>query len=412
MPSLEQELKEGFDQIKSTFESFKKDNDKEIADLKAKGNAAGDLKERIDKQQKALDDMLAKQEEIQTALRRAGTSEEGGKKEETENDKKAAEIMAKYLRKGERRVTEEEQKFFSEHMQRKGLTVSNDTEGGYLVRPEVSSMITKKLFESSPIRQHAGIETISTDRFEEPADFDEPDAEWAGEQQTVSETDENNLSMLVIPTHEMRAKPKASQQILEDSYIDIEAWHAAKVVEKFARLEATAFVSGNGAKRPKGFTSYDHGTGYNQVEQLASASSGAIAADDLIGLQHKLFEGYQMNARWFMHRSTASTIRKLKDGQGRYLWSMDGNLQDGYQQSLLGRPLHWASDMAEVAADALAVAYGDFKQGYLIVDRVGISVLRDPYSAKPFVEFYTRKRVGGGVRNFQAIKLLKLGTVS
>jgi len=215
--------------------------------------------------------------------------------------------------------------------------------------------------------------------------------------------------LLAVDVHELRANPRASQKILEDTAFDIEAWHAGKVGEKFGRSEATAFVVGIGALRPRGFTTYANGTAYGQVEQNVSTVAASFKADDLIDLQYFLFDAYQANARYSMHRTTARTVRKFKDGEGRYQWSLEGNLNDGFQMILLGKPMHWASDMAQVGSSNIVVAYADFKQFYIIVDRIGISVLRDPFSAKPHVEFYTRKRVGGSCRNFQAGKLLVCG---
>lgn len=406
MPSVEQEIKEGFDKIQNEFHNFKQENDARLKTIEKKGAAGADVEGKIDKHSAAIDTLVEKMEQMKTAMNRSASevvAPEG-------SEKKLSQFMSTYMKKGDARIAPEMIKYYQEEMAKKGLSVGNDPEGGYLVRPEVSAQITTKIFESSPIRQLADIMVIGTDALEEPADFDEPDADWAGEVASVSETDENKLSMLRIATHELRANPRASQKILEDAYVDIEMWHANKVAAKFARSEASAFVTGNGVTKPRGFAAYSHGTSYGQVEQVAAAASGAIAADDLINLQYTLLDAYQPGAVWLMHRTSAKVVRKLKDGMGQYLWSMEGTLNGGFQQQLLGKPLYWASDMAEVAADSLSVAYGDFKQGYLIVDRVGISVLRDPYSAKPHVEFYTRKRVGGAVRNYQAIKLLKLAT--
>lgn len=407
MPTPQEEIKAGFDVIKSEFEEFKKQNDAKLEKIAQKGHVGGDIEEKLAKHNTAIDGLVAKFEQTTAALNRlnAGSGDEGESDATTE--KKMSAFMSKFMRQGERELSNEETKAFRE-LERKALSVGSDPNGGYFVRPEVSAIITKKIFETSPVRQFADVITISTDAFEEPADFDEPEALWAGEKTPVAETKTADLQMLRIPTHEMRAKPKATMQILEDASIDIEAWHAAKVAEKFGRKEAGTFINGTGVGMPRGLISYDAGTTYGTIEQVNLGAATLPTADGLIDLQHALIEAYQNNARWLMHRSVAKEVRKLKSGTtGAYLWSLDGNLMDGYQQTLLGRPLHWASDLPQAGAGNLGVVYGDLKAGYLIVDRLGISVLRDPYSAKPYVEFFTRKRVGGGVRNFDAIKIGK-----
>lgn len=407
MPTPQEEIKAGFEKIQNEFHTFKQENDARLKKIESKGSAGGDVEEKIDKHNAAIDALVEKMEKQQALLNRISSQEPEEKTTDSEKtEQKMSSFMRTYMRKGDRALAEAEVK---EHraLELKALSVGSDPDGGYFVRPEISAQITKKIFESSPVRQFAGKLTISTDAFEEPADFDEADASWVGEKATRSETDSAQLQMLRIATHEMYAKPKATQAILEDAAIDIEAWHAGKVADKFARKEATAFISGSGVGQPRGLVSYTNGTTYGTIEQVNLGAATLPTADGLIGLQHTLLEGYQPNARWMMHRTVAAAVRKLKNGGGNYLWSLDGNLMDGWQQTLLGKPLHWASDLSEAGADALGVLYGDFSQGYLIVDRVGISVLRDPFSSKPYVEFYTRKRVGGGVRNFQAIKIGK-----
>jgi HK97 family phage major capsid protein len=405
---IQREIKDGFEDIKKVQTELQKDNDRR---LKALEDRKTDplLTEKLEKMNVAIDGLVEKQEKMQTALNRAPSGITTDPKEVT---KKMSDIMKKYMRGGEAKLTTEEIKFYNENLPEevKGLIVGNNEDGGYMVRPEVSNEITKKVFESSPVRQVASVISIGSDAFEELADFDEPAASWVGEVASRPETANNKLKMLRVPTHEIYANPRISQKLLEDAAYNIEAWHSGKVAEKFARAEATAFVSGDGVAKPRGFTTYASGDGYDKIEQVASASGTEIAADDLVKLRFSLFDAYQANASFLAHRLTVRDIRLLKDGEGRYLWSMEGNLVDGYMQMLLSRPLRWASDMALVTGGSakLPVAYGDFKQGYLVVDRVGISVLRDPYSAKPHVEFYTRKRVGGGVRNFQAIKLLSV----
>jgi HK97 family phage major capsid protein len=211
-----------------------------------------------------------------------------------------------------------------------------------------------------------------------------------------------------IPVHELYAMPKITQKLLEDNAWNIEAWMGNKIGDKFGRTEATAFVSGNGVKKPRGFTTYASGTfsagGSGKIEQVAAGTAASVSWDDFINLLTSLKEFYLGGANWLMQRSTVGKAMLLKNGEGEYIWQT--NQQVGKPSILLGYEVRQAADMDAVGGSKLPVAFGNFKMGYTIVDRVGISTLRDPYTAKPFVQFYTRKRVGGDVTNFEAIKLL------
>lgn len=290
----------------------------------------------------------------------------------------------------------------------KAMSVGSDPDGGYLVTPNIGTVITGIQFETSPLRSLANIETISSDAIEYPRDDDEASAGWVGEQETRTDTGTPKIGVQRIPANELYAIPKATQKLLEDAAWDVEAWLGRKIGDKFGRVEATAFVSGNGVKKPRGFLTYASGTyaagSSGSIEQLAAATSATVAWDDLIKLLSKLKEYYLNGACWLMQRSTVGTLMTLKDGDGRYLWQP--NQQAGKPSVLLGYDVRQAADMDAVAGSKLPIAFGNFKMGYTIVDRVGISTLRDPYSAKPFVQFYSRKRVGGDVTNFEAIKLL------
>ncbi len=205
----------------------------------------------------------------------------------------------------------------------------------------------------------------------------------------------------------MYAQPKATQKLIDDGSIDIEQWVARKVADKFARLEATAFISGDGTGKPTGILSYTAGTAWGDIQQVVSGSDAAITGDSLLKLYYSLKDDYAKRATFLMHRSTVQAVRLLKDSTtGQYLWQP--GLASGTPDTLLGVPVALAADMPVPASGSLSVALGDFKRGYLIVDRVGIRTLRDPFTAKPFVVFYTTKRVGGEVVDYEAIKLLKL----
>ena len=291
-------------------------------------------------------------------------------------------------------------------LEKKALSVDSDAEGGYLVTPQMSATIVERVFESSPLRAVAAIETISSDSLEMLVDKDEAAAGWVAEAEARPETDAPDLAKVIIPVHEIYAEPRATQKLVDDASIDLEAWLAGKVAAKFTRMEASAFINGTGVGQPRGILTYDAGTDWGQIEQVNSGSSGAFAADGLIDLQHSLKEAHGASAVWLANRLTLRDIRKLKDSNNQYLWE-PGLKIDG-QDTLLGRPILTATDMPVAASNSLSVAYGDFTAGYQIVDRIGVRVLRDPFTAKPFVKFYTTKRVGGDVVNFDAIKRQKL----
>lgn len=293
-----------------------------------------------------------------------------------------------------------------DHEQVKTMSVGNDPNGGFLVTPTISSRMLTKIYESSPIRELAYIETISSDKLELPIDDGEADAGWVGETQARPETGTPEVGSQTIEVFEMYAKPKATQKLLEDASINIEGWLGNKIGQKFGRMEATAFVSGNGMRKPRGFLTYPAGTNRRQIEQVISGHATAITFDGLIKLTIALKEYYSGGAVFLMRRASIGSVMLLKDGNGQYIWRP--NVEAGKPSLLLGYSVREAADMPAVNAGALPIAFGNFNAGYTIVDRLGVTTLVDPYSAKPFVEFYTRKRVGGDVTTFEAIKLLKV----
>jgi HK97 family phage major capsid protein len=419
MPESFEVLKKSVDQLEKTIVDFKAENDKRIASIEKKGYAPADLEEKVDRINADIDAVKGMVDKLATERNRPET----GEMNEEKTQILAKRAVNKFMRYGKGSITAEEQKaylacFGDDHksdgefqkMEQKALQAGVDPDGGYFIRPEVGAEITKKVFESSPIRQLASVQQISGNQFEEMADWDEPGSGWAGEVSSVSVTDTPEINKLIFTTHELRAMPKATEQVLEDASIDLEAWLAEHVAAKFARDEATAFVTGNGVNKPKGLMSYSDGSTFGTVEQVISGSAATVTADGLLSLQGALKEAYQPGAVWGMPRATLTTVRKLKDNQGLYLWSIDRGLNEGPKDMLLGKPVYMCADIAALGASALYAFYGDIKQAYRIVDRVGMKVLRDPFSSKPYVLFYTRKRVGGGVKNFEAYKIGKCST--
>jgi HK97 family phage major capsid protein len=287
----------------------------------------------------------------------------------------------------------------------KAMSVGSDPDGGLLVPTAISNRIITKVYETSPIDELATHETVSSDALEIPVDTDEAGAGWVGETEARPETSTPQVGVQRIPVFEIYAKPKATQQLIEDAGIDIEAWLGRKVAEKFARMRALAFISGSGIKQPRGILTYAPGSAgvRGTIAQVASGDANLLTPDGLIRLSFAIKDKYLANANWLMKRGSVASVMLFKDTQNQYIWRP--GLTAGQPQMLLGYSIRRADDLPAVAAGALPVAFGDFGAGYTVVDRLGIRVLRDPYSSKPFVEFYTRARVGGDVVDFEAFAL-------
>jgi len=413
------------------FEEFKKANDERLAQIEKKGSADVVTEAKLQKIEADLEKAQKIADEAVLASKRQSRIVTDERGEVVDLDRKAQEWASMnarrrgavagsfgaadmdgykaafdtFLRKGEEVMGPDE---------RKALSVGTDPDGGYVVNPDLSGRIVMKVFESSPMRAYASVQVISSDALEGLFDLNEASSGWVGETDSRPETNTPQLGKWRIPAHELYAKPKATQKLLDDASINMEAWLASKVAEKFARDEANAFVVGNGVNKPRGFLTYGSGTTLpGTIEQFPTGASGALAAapsggDALINALYGLKQQYRNNATWFMNRATLTLVRKAKDSDGAYLWSP--GIAAGQPATLLGYPVASFEDMPDPASNSLSIAVGDMRETYQIVDRLGIRTLRDPYSAKPYVEFYTTKRVGGDVVNFEAIKLVKLGS--
>jgi HK97 family phage major capsid protein len=300
-------------------------------------------------------------------------------------------------------------------LESKAMSIGSNQDGGYLVPAEVETEIGRRLSAVSPIRSIAAVRTISSSVYKKPFMKTGPATGWVGETDARTQTSSPVLDELSFPAMELYAMPAATATLLEDSAVNIDQWIAAEVEQAFAEQEGTAFVSGDGDNKPTGFLSAatiaEASWTWGKLGFVISGADGAFPSsnpsDPLIDLVYSLKAGYRQNGAFVMNRKTQSAIRKLRDADDNYVWMPPA--QAGGRAALMGFPVLEAEDMPDLAADSLSVAFGDFNRGYLIVDRAGVSVLRDPYTAKPYVLFYTTKRVGGGVQDFDAIKLLKFG---
>jgi len=307
---------------------------------------------------------------------------------------------------------------------RAALSVGSDPDGGYWVPTELSSRILKRLHETSDMRSISSAVSISSDTLEMMNDTNRgTSGGWVAEKGTRPETNTPTVGKQIITVHEQYAMPKATQRLLDDAVVDVEGWLAKKIADELAFTENTAFVTGNGVGKPRGFLDYgaaavttaDASRAWGVLQYVPMGASGgfpllsgAVMASDcdaLLDAIYALKPAYRNGARWAMARSTVATVRKLRDENGHYHWQP--GLQAGQPQSLLNYPIAEIEDMPALAANSLSIAFGNFEEAYQIVDRQGIRVLRDNLTEKGFVKFYTTSRVGGDVVNFDALKLVK-----
>ena len=295
----------------------------------------------------------------------------------------------------------------------KALNTAVAGDGGYLVDPQTAEMIQSTLSSTASVRAIANVVGVEATSYDVLIDHTDLGHGWANEIDPTAETGTPVIDRITIPLHELSALPKASQRLLDDSAFDIEGWLAGRIADKFARAEAAAFINGDGVDKPTGFLTYpsvdnDVWT-WGNLGYVPTGEDGDLSSPDpIVDLVYALGAQYRANASFVMNSKTAGIVRKLKDADGRFLWS-DG-LAAGEPARLMGYPVLIAEDMPDVASDAAAIAFGNFGAGYTIAERPDLRVLRDPFSAKPHVLFYATKRVGGDVSDFAAIKVLKFAT--
>ncbi len=287
-------------------------------------------------------------------------------------------------------------------LETKALTTNANEDGGFMLRPDLEQKIVTGIKARSPMRQLASVETISTNALDILIERNRFVSNWVADAAVRADTENAQVTQKRISVHELYAQPKATQRLLDDGAINIENWISERLEDSFARLENTSFISGDGDNKPTGILHY----GNDVIRRIDVADAGAITIADIQGLMNSLDEYYLPNASFLMHRTTLAQIQNLRDDNGRFLWQ--ASLSEKAPGTLFGIPVICSSDMPDFRADNLGVILGDFKAGYKIVDRVGIHSMRDQYTEKPFVKFYTVKRVGGDVVDAGAIRVLKV----
>ena len=375
-------------ELMAAFEAYMQANDARLDEMEAKGASdplTDERLKRIDRRLEAL------------SLKTARPALSGSCDPDPAGDERQ-EAWQRYLRGGDESGLA--------RLDTKSLNTGTDEQGGYVAPPELDRMIEARLQAASPMRGISTVRQTSAGVYKKPVGLGAA-AAWAGETDARTETTAPNLALLEFPAGELYAMPAATQTLLEDSYADIDEWLADEVEAAFSAQESAAFVAGDGAGKPRGFLDYtiadDASHQWGEIGSVAGDFTASNPADQLIDLIYAPKSQFRANGRFVMNRRTVSAVRKLKDGDGRYLWQPGTG---GEAATLLGYPVTEVEDMPDIGAGNAAIAFGDFRRGYLIVDRQGARVLRDPFSAKPYVLFYTTKRVGGGVQNFDAIKVM------
>lgn len=394
------DFKEAFDKINDAFTQFKAANDERLKQIETKGFASSDIEAKVNK----INDDISALEQTIAKLQTSGLV--GG---QSEADKAKAEYKAAFnahIRHGDVKAA---------------LSTGSDPDGGYTVPVELDRTILDLLRNDNPLRRLAQVITIGTPNYQKLVNKHGLATGWVGETDARPETGTNALAQLTPFMGELYANPAATQTMLDDSLFDVEAWLAAEVEAEFASAENVAFTTGNGTNKPKGILGYttaataDATRAFGTVQNVISGaaadfitpSATASPADCLVDIIYSLKAGYRQNAVWMMNSLTTAKARKFKDAvDGQYIWQPGAAV--GQPATLLGYPVVNNESMPDVGANALAAAFADFRRAYTIVDRIGTTVLRDPYSNKPYVHFYTRKRVGGMVADSNAIKLLKI----
>jgi HK97 family phage major capsid protein len=291
------------------------------------------------------------------------------------------------------------------NIERKALSVSSNEDGGYFVTRDMMANIADNINHISVLRNLSSVINISTEGLDIIDDEGKAGAGWTGEVDPVDETQTPKIAKRTIHTHEIYAQPKATQKLIDDAAIDIDAWLVDKISQTFSKVENFAFIHGDGNNMPRGILTYPNGKGWGQIERVVVENQ--LVADSLFNLLYTMDEIYSTNACFLMHRSTLQAIRMMKSElTGEYIWAP--SIAAGQPDTLLGLPVMTSNDMPAYVGGGDIIALADFKEAYQVVDRNNMNVLRDPFTEKPFVKFYTTKRVGGDVKNFNAIKLLNL----
>lgn len=396
---------EEFGALNRLVAEYRSENDERLAELERKSSVDPLRDEKIARMDRAIDFCVDKIGAMETKSRRPALGFGAG---ETGLSPVALEhkgAFDAYMRSGEAHRLQ--------RLEMKSTMGTTAPDAGYLLPQHVEQAVLARIAGLSPIRSIANVQSISGSSLRKAVAASGSQTGWTADTAPSNSVAATAFTNLDFPTGELFSQPAATQTMLDDAAVDIEAWISAEIERAFAAEESAAFVNGNGTNKPKGFLTYptvaNASWSWGNLGFVASGAAGAFAAsnpsDALVDLVHSLKTLYRQNGSFVMNRKTQGAIRKLKDAQGNYLWQPPS--VQGARATLMNFPLVEAENMPDIAANSLSIAFGDFERGYVVVDRIGMRTLRDPFSAKPYVLFYTTKRVGGGVQDFDAIKLMK-----
>jgi len=396
------EMKEILDQYGEAFEEYKKVNDARYEELKKGTGKGAELEEKLARVEADLQKKEQQLSDLEAKMNRPSFT---GKTVDDPIKAEHKKAFDAFIRKGIDTGLAD--------IQTKAVQIGVDADGGYAVPEEMSREIYRMIDADSPMRSVCGVRLVGTEDIKQLVDVGGLTSGWVAEAATRPVTNSPQLAQVTPTFGEIYAMPAATQKAIDDIFFDVEAWLVNSVASKFAKEENAAFTTGDGTNKPKGLlaatmaTTGDDTRVFGTFQYLATGVAAGMPttnpADLLIDLVSALKTRYYRNARFMMNRQTLATIRKWKDNQNNYLWQP--GLQSGEPNSILGFPYTYNDDMPGIGANALCVAFGDFREAYIILDRTGIRLLRDPYTNKPYVNFYITKRVGNMILNSEAVKL-------
>lgn len=397
-----------FEELKKTVEALKESHQKELDGI---NNKFADVvqTEKVDRINNEVSKLSEELKNINNAIAALTVGAGGG----SDIDPAKAEYnkaFNNWFRRGESVVRDAD---LGELAVKAQMSTDSNPDGGFLVGEEVDKEISRVLGTVSAMRKHARVIQSGGGEYKKLVNLGGAGSGWVGEREERAETDTPQLAQLAFNTMELYAQPYATQTMLDDAYFNVAEWLSEEVAIEFSEREGEAFINGNGKHKPRGLLGYDtvENDGY-KWGKLGFVKTGAASgfkadgqADAFIDLYYALKAGYRNDAVWLTSDAVMKDIRKLKDADGNYLWAAPSDAAS--LATILQKPVDTDDNMDKLGSGKFPVAFGNFRRGYLIIDRMGARVLRDPYTKKPFVSFYTTKRVGGGVQNFEAIKLMK-----
>ncbi|OAT74900.1 capsid protein [Mangrovibacter phragmitis] len=386
-------------ELQAKFNDFREKNDKRLEAVEQEKSALAGQVDTLNGKLTELDSLKSALEDELKQLKRPG----GATQTKEAGEHKAA--FMDFVRKGRDDGLRD--------LERKALQVGNDEDGGYAVPEDLDRSILTLLKDEVVMRQEATTITVGGASYKKLVNLGGTASGWVGETDARPATDASKLGQIEPFMGEIYGNPQATQTMLDDAFFNVEDWINSELATEFAEKEDIAFTSGDGTKKPKGFLAYassldpDKTRAFGTLQHILSGAAAGVTADAILKLIYTLRKVHRNGAKFMMNNNSLFAVRILKDNEGNYLWRP--GLELNQPSSLAGYGIAENEQMPDIAADAKAIAFGNFKRGYTIVDRIGTRILRDPYTNKPFVGFYTTKRTGGMLTDSQSIKLLQIG---